>query len=157
MNINQVITQLKTGPNDIEICEGVSESTLAWFERAMGFALSEDFKTLYRFTNGFKSAEELFRIVSLEEIIDNHRFRNRLPGKRFYFAEYLWYCDMWSVEMLESKPLSYSIFCSTGNKENTVLTHSLAEFLNCFLANGVFGEKGLCDWEDTVVGNGIAS
>jgi len=152
VDIEQIITRIKDGPNDITICKGAAESTLWWFERQMRVVLPDDFKKLYRFSDGFESAEDAFRILPLSEIFDNRceKWRSGLPAKRFYFAEYLQYCDMWSVEMPDDKQVGYSIFCPTRNDENIVLTSSLVEFLNCFLAKGVFGENGLYDWGDAV-------
>lgn len=159
MDIESIVASIKAGPNDIATCKGTAESTLWWFERQMRIVLPDDFKKLYRFSDGFESAEDAFRILSLSEIFDNRRekWRSGLPAKRFYFAEYLQYCDMWSVEMLDNEQAGYSIFCPIRNNENVVLTNSLVEFLNCFLDKGVFGEGGLYDWGDAVAGDTMSS
>jgi hypothetical protein len=155
MNINQIITQIKAGPNDISICPGVPESTLNWFERQVRIVMPEDFKVFYRFCNGFESEEDAFRIITLDEIVDEkfEKRRKGLDNKRFYFAEYMQYSDMWSIEMGITKEDTYTIFCPTRNNEQFILTHSFTEFLECFLANGVFGDNGLYNWGDEVAGN----
>lgn len=152
MDINQVIAQIKARPNDSTICPGVPENTLGWFERQMRIVMPDDFKIFYRFCNGFESAEDALRIIPLDEI-DRSKFkqqRSGLGGKRFYFAEYMQYSDMWSIEMDTSQDENYTVFCPTRNGEQSVLTHSFADFLNCFLAKGVFGDSGLYDWRDAV-------
>ncbi|RZK31468.1 MAG: SMI1/KNR4 family protein [Hymenobacter sp.] len=155
MTIKQIIDQIKIGPNDITIYKGAVESTLRWFELQMGIVLPDDFKELYRFSDGFESAEDAFRILSLDEIFDNRnqKYRSGLPGKRFYFAEYMQYSDLWSVEMGESQGDGYAIFCTAKNDEKVVMTHSLADFLECFLAGGVFENNGLYAWRDAIANN----
>lgn len=155
MNINQIIAQIKAGPNDITIWPGVPGSTLNWFEWQMRVVMPEDFKVFYRFCNGFESEEDAFRIITLDEIVDN-KFKQRRTGldnKSFYFAEYMQYSDMWSIEVGTAQAEKYAIFCPTRNNEQIILTYSFTEFLNCFLANGVFGDNGLYDWGDAVAGS----
>jgi hypothetical protein len=154
MDINRIIAQIKAGPNDITICPGVPQSTLSWFERQMRIVMPDDFKIFYRFCDGFESAEDAFRIIPLGEIVERE-FKQRRSGldrKRFYFAEYMQYSDMWSMEIATSQEENYTIFCPTRHDEQNILTHSFADFLNCFLANGVFGDSGLYDWGDAVAG-----
>lgn len=155
MIINQVITQLKTGNHGITVSAGVSESTLQWFERQMGVVMADDFKAFYRFCNGFELEEDAFRILSLDEIVRDRptHYRKRLINNRFYFAEYMQYCDMWSIEMGNKPGTTYAIFCPSRNDEQLVMTYSFADFLSCFLAKGVFGENGLYDWGDAVAGS----
>lgn len=154
MDINQIIAQIKAGLNDITVYPRASESTLYWFERQMRIVMPDDFKIFYRFCDGFESAEDAFRIIPLGEIVER-KFKQRrcgLNSRRFYFAEHMQYSDMWSIEMSTAQKEKYTIFCPTRNNEKSILTHSLAELLNCFLANGVFGDGGLYDWGDAVAG-----
>jgi hypothetical protein len=154
MDINQVIAQIKARPNDITIHPGVPESTLGWFERQMRIVMPDDFKAFYRFCDGFESSEDAFRIIPLREIVER-KFKQRRSGldsKRLYFAEYMQYSDVWSIEMTTSQEEKYTIFCPTRNDEQSILTHSLVDFMNCFLANGVFGDSGLYDWGDAIAG-----
>jgi len=100
-------------------------------------------KALYRFCNGFESAEDLFRIIPLDEIADP---LYEYEPNRFYFAEYMIYCDVWEIEINPSNPNEYWI--SNPGKAVRLLTQSLAEFLGRFLAKGVFGDGGLYTWHE---------
>ncbi len=47
-----------------------SEEEILDFERALGQELPDDFKTFYRYCDGFYSDEDMFRIVPLAEILE---------------------------------------------------------------------------------------
>ncbi len=154
MTIRQIVAQIKAGPNDITSYPGVPESTLHWCERQMRIIMPDDFRVFYRFCDGFESAEDAFRIIPLDEIVADkfEKRRSGLDSKRFYFAEYMQYSGMWSIDMPTRQEESYAIFCPTRNDTQIILTHSFTEFLSYFLANGVFGDNGLYDWDDAVAG-----
>jgi len=112
-----------------------SPDEIVAFEVIRQIKLPDDFKTFYRFCNGFESEEDLFRIIPLYEIIERG-FSGHLEGEKdFHFAEYMIYSDLWSLS-INDKYNSYSIYNNTGKV--VVLTNSLSEFLNIFLDGGVF-------------------
>lgn len=58
------------------------------------------------------------------------------------------YSDTWEIEINPSNPDEYWI--SNHGKAFRLLTKSLAEFLDRFLAKGVFQDGGLYTWHDEV-------
>ncbi|MDO6435708.1 SMI1/KNR4 family protein [Flavitalea sp. BT771] len=147
MIIKEIIKQLSTNLSsyDITLYPPASEQTLLNFEQKLNCPLPDDIKTFYLFCNGFESAEDLFRIIPLEEITD--RLAEYEPNS-FTFAEYLIYCDTWEIEINPSNPNEYWI--SNQGTASRLLTKSLAEFLDRFLAKGVFGDGGLYTWHDEI-------
>lgn len=147
MVINDIIEKLSTNLSsyDITLYPPVKEHELINFERRLNCPLPDDMKTLYLFCNGFESAEDIFRIIPLEEIAE--RLSEYKPNC-FYFAEYMIYSDMWEIEIDPSNTKEYWI--SNYGIAFRQLTKSLAEFLNRFLAKGVFGNGGLYTWHDEV-------
>lgn len=145
MNIEQIIARIKVGPNDIKLYPAATQSLLDSFEDEAKSVLPMDFKTLYSFSNGFESAEDLFRIIPLDELMDSWRSENRADGQ-FYFAEYLIYSDLWGVKLGEERKDDYSIYYPESEQRKLFMTSSLAEFLSCFLDAGIYGKNGLYDW-----------
>jgi hypothetical protein len=146
MTIHEVLSTLKANldQTDITLYPGASEQLIQQFEQEMKLVLPADFKTFYTFCNGFESAEDMFRIIPLEEMLE---YRAKLPDKQFYLAEYLLYCGMWEVEIGIPVSDSYQI-CDRG----VILTNSLAVFVGRFLQGGVFEKQGLYHWEEEVRG-----
>jgi len=143
MDLTDILHALRVNLSayDITLYAPASASDFARFKRQFHFELPEEVKALYQFCNGFESAEDLFRIIPLDEIVEDQRS----PGpNRFYFAEYMLYSDMWEVNVNPMDLNSYTI-SNTGDSVR-LLTHSIAEFLSRFLAGGVFGKGGLYDW-----------
>jgi hypothetical protein len=68
--------------------------------------------------------------------------KNKERNKPLWIAEYLIYCDMWALEIQPENPNKYAIVSDPENKK-TVLTNSLAEFIQALLNNGVFGDGGI--------------
>jgi SMI1 / KNR4 family (SUKH-1) len=143
--IADIIAKLSTNLSsyDITLYPPASGQDLINFERKLNCPLPDDFKALYLFCNGFESAEDIFRIIPLDEISDQ---LSRYEPNRFSFAEYLIYCDTWEIEINPSDPTEYWI--SNRGKVLRLLTKSLAEFIDRFLAKGVFGNGGLYAWHD---------
>ena len=104
--------------------------------------LPEDFKLLYKFCNGFETDEDLFRLIPLDEIIENEDDSYLISDKSFHFTEYMIYSNMWSVDINVDNINSYRIY----NKEEEVvfLTTSLTEFLCVFINKGLY--DGLYRW-----------
>ncbi|WP_153799748.1 SMI1/KNR4 family protein [Foetidibacter luteolus] len=108
--------------------------------------LPDDFKLLYKFSNGFETDHDLFRLIPLDEIIENGLDKSYLVSDTsFHFTEYMIYSDMWSVDISKHNINDYKIY----NKTDTVvyLTNSLTEFLCVFINDGIY--DGLYGWRET--------
>jgi hypothetical protein len=147
MNINDIIEKLTTTlpVSDITLFPPASLRELTEFEDRLNCPLPDDFRTFYLFCNGFESAEDIFRIVPLDEITD--RLAQYTPNS-FDFGEYMTYCDMWTIEINPSDANDYRI--SNRGERCRLLTDFLSEFLDRFLAGGVFENGGLYDWHGEV-------
>ena len=118
-----------------------SELQIRNFERKIGFELPFDFREFYLICNGFECAEDIFRIISLGDALQSEQDY----GKNwFHFAEYMTFCDMWSLRSKGDR--MYEIF-NKGEIE-VILTSSLQEFLERFLQGNVFDRGGLYDWHE---------
>ena len=147
MNINEAITQLKSynGPFELTLHPGAGEALIKDVENAYGFELPQDFKSFYRFTNGFEMDEDIFNMIPLGEMIGNSK-----DDKHPSIAEYMIYSDMWHLEINTDDPDRYEIYVIDYDSEKMVLTNSLAEFIARFLKGGVFEIGGLYAWKDEV-------
>jgi hypothetical protein len=147
--INDIINiiQLKKNSLGITLYNGATSGDLSYFEKKIGVKLPDDVRAFYSFCNGFESEEDMFRIIPLNEIMENcNSSRDTfLSGKSdFHFAEYLIYCDMWTLSIDLENNNDYFIY-NTAQTEVT-LTKSLPEFLSEFLNGGVF--DGLYKWRE---------
>ena len=144
MSITEAIELLKTynGPLGLTLHKGASEALISMAENTYNITFPTDFKTLYRFTDGFETVEDIFNMIPLAEMIDNKGRHDPL-----WIAEYMIYCGMWELEINPDDPEDYSIF---SDHEKVVLTNSLAEFIARFLKGGVFEIGGLYAWADEI-------
>lgn len=126
-----------------------SLSDISKFEKARNTKIPDDISAFYSFTNGFESEEDLFRIIPLEEIIDNMKDRDTYVENEgdFHIAEYMIYSDMWTLSVNPSNPNQYKIYNKADNV--VVLTNSFPEFLTVFLDKGVF--EGLYAWRSSII------
>jgi hypothetical protein len=147
MDINDIIEKWTATllASDITLFPAATLRELTEFEDRLNCPLPDDIRTLYLFCNGFESAEDIFRLVPLGEITD--RLAEYTPNS-FVFAEYMTYSDMWTIEINPSGPNDYRI--SNRGDRYRLLTNSLAEFLDRFLAGGVFEKGGLLSWHNEV-------
>jgi hypothetical protein len=147
MTINDALELLKSysGPFELTLRPGANEALINKMEDTYSIALPDDFKTLYRFTDGFEIDEDIFNMIPLEEMIGR-----RKADKPIWIAEYLIYSDMWGLEINPSDPDDYSIFGGDLDKEKIILTNSLGEFIGRFLKGGVFETGGLYHWKDEI-------
>lgn len=114
------------------------------FENRKG-KLPDDFKNLYMFSNGFETDHDLFRLIPLEEVLENGLDKNYLiSDKSFHFTEYMIYSDMWSVDINNDNSNDYKIYNKTDDV--VYLTDSLAEFLCVFINKGIY--EGLYEWRE---------
>ena len=149
MTINDIISRIKDNQQELGLTlyGEASNEKIALAESVLNLQFPEDLKTFYKFCNGFESDGDLFRVIPLDEIIDNEKNKPLLPHQ-FYIAEYMDYCDMWTIA-IDSSTNSYSILNEA--EEAVTLTHSFALFLERFLDKGIF--EGLCDWRTEITNN----
>ncbi|WP_426669399.1 SMI1/KNR4 family protein [Mucilaginibacter sp. McL0603] len=148
MSITESIELLKAynGPLGLTLHTGASEELIKKVESTCDVILPDDFKTFYRFTDGFETIEDIFNMIPLDEIGENHK----KGDNELWIAEYMIYSDMWELEVNPKDPNDYAIFNVDGEKEKIILTKSLAEFIVRFLKGGVFETAGLYAWRDEV-------
>ncbi|MBO9203107.1 MULTISPECIES: SMI1/KNR4 family protein [Niastella] len=150
MTIKDIINRIKTDKTrlGITLYAPASSSDIVKFEEILHITLPDDIKTFYSFSNGFESDEDMFRIIPLEEIVDNIKDRNSFTESNgdFHIAEYMIYCDTWTLHVDSNDSSQYKIYNKTLN--TIVLTNSFSEFLNVFLNKGVF--DGLYSWRENL-------
>jgi hypothetical protein len=149
-SINDIIEKLKSNYKEfgITLYNPATLEIIAALENAKGIKLPDEIITFYKFCNGFESEEDMFRIIPLEEIIENIRDRETYMTnpKDFHFAEYMVYCDMWTLNINPQDKNDYKIYNMTETVIN--LTSSFTDFLEVFLNKGVF--EGLYDWRKSI-------
>jgi len=139
----------------ITLAPGAHDELIKEVETIYGIVLPLDIREFYEFSNGFEHLYEAFRLIPIEEIIENRKARNY---EELYIAEYLAYCDMWELQIDTNDKANYKIINDClGNFKPITLTSSFAEFLVRF-SNGLLFEKdGLYEWYDQIVKEKITS
>ncbi|WP_345954005.1 SMI1/KNR4 family protein [Mucilaginibacter sp. PAMB04168] len=145
MSIQEAINQLQAyqGPDKLTLHSGAGENLFMAVEIAYGVTLPDDFKALYRFSDGFEMDEDIFNMIPLAEISSNREGDKDSP---FYIAEYMIYSDMWRLEITPDNHNDYKIMVEF-NGNQLVLTNSLADFIDRVLKGGVFDAGGLYEWQ----------
>jgi hypothetical protein len=133
------------GPFKLTLHAGATDALISNAEDIYGLTLPDDFKTLYRFTDGFEIDEDILNLIPLKEII-----ANKEDGKSMWIAEYLIYSEMWELEINPDNPEDYSIAAFDMDKGKVILTRSLATFIERLLKGGVFETGGLYHWLDEI-------
>jgi hypothetical protein len=143
MKIKEAIEVLKhySGPYELTLHAGASEALIREVETTYDIILPADFKTFYRFTDGFEIDEDIFNMIPLMEMIGNKK-----SDEPVWIAEYMIYSDMWSLEIDKNNADMYSIFVTDAGQIS--LTDTLGEFIIRVLNNGVFEIGGLYHWID---------
>lgn len=140
-----VLTFIKenTSQVGIKLNKQATKSEIDFFENSK-IKLPQDFKTLYNFSNGFETDEDLFRLIPLNEIIYNGNDDYCTSETSFHFTEYMIYSDMWTVEINLNDIENYKVY----NKADNIvyLTNSLAEFFCVFINKGIY--DGLYQWRE---------
>lgn len=148
--IAEIIERIKVDKNKLGITlfAPASLTDLLNFEKIRRVRLPHDLVKFYSFSNGFESAEEIFRIIPLDEMIDNMKDRDTYIVEQgdFHFAEYMIYSDMWTIKINSADRNDYTIYNYADNV--ITLTNSFSEFLETFLNGGVFA--GLYTWRENV-------
>lgn len=149
-SIKEIIEKLKRNYKELGITlfNPATFEIIAELENTIGIQLPDEIITFYKFCNGFESEEDMFRIIPLEEIIENIRIRKTYitNPKDFHFAEYMLYCDMWTLNINPQNKNDYKIYNMAETDIN--LTNSFGDFLEVFLNKGVF--EGLYEWKENI-------
>lgn len=134
----------------VKLFNGASEEDINAFEHGTGMRLPEDFKVFYRFSNGFDHDEDMFRMLPLKDILEDFREKRNSEyfawQHDFHFAEYMIYCDIWTVSIKDPLQNNYTIY--NRGEQLMILTVNLAEFLTRLLNGGVY--DGLYNWMDEI-------
>jgi cell wall assembly regulator SMI1 len=148
MLIQNAIEQLKSynGPDELKLHDGADEALISELEKMFDTTFPDDFKTFYRFTDGFETDEDIFNMVPLADMREQrHKYDSPLN-----IAEYMIYSDMWALKINPYNCNDYQIIHQDEYGDDFVVTNSLGEFISRFLKGGVFGNDGLYDWHDEV-------
>ncbi len=150
LTIADVIERIKVDKDKLGITlfMPASLTEILNFEKIRKVRLPDDFVEFYSFSNGFESAEDIFRIIPLDEMIDNLKDRDTyiVEQNDFHFAEYMIYSDMWTININPADKNDYRVY---NNADSVItLTNSFSEFLDTFLNGGVF--DGLYTWRENV-------
>jgi len=96
MLIREVIAAVYQKHKDygITLHPPASEQAIQEFERKLGFLLPADFKEFYSICNGFECTEDIFKMVALEDALLH---KQDYGENWFHFADYMNYCEMWSL------------------------------------------------------------
>lgn len=145
--IQEIISRLKSEKEQlgITVYPAASHAEILDFKSKLNIKLPDDLRAFYQFCNGFESEEYLFRIIPLDEIVSGIQ---EYKPHQFYIAEYLVYCDVWTVRINPLNNNEYGICNYDEFIERICLTDSLSEFLTCFLHGGIFNADGLYDWHE---------
>lgn len=129
----------------VHLNDSASDIDIDQFEQNKMF-LPDDFKLLYKFSNGFETDQDIFRLIPLKEIINNKKDDYLISDSSFHFTEYMIYSDMWTVDINLKNKNDYKIY----NKADDIifLTNSIAEFLITFINRGIY--DGLYQWRDDI-------
>lgn len=138
--IVELITQ-KHQDSGIDIHPPATLADIAEFERKIGFPLPIDFKEFYLTCNGFGCNENIFNMLSLQDI---KQYQQNSGDNWFYFSEYMIYLDTWGLRYTATG--QFEIF--NGSYPDKAMTSSLTEFLQRFLMGNVFETGGLYEWQD---------
>ena len=149
MTIEETIQNIRSKQEELQITlfPRVPERVFDEFEQKLSLKLPEDLRTFYSFSNGFEGGDDLFRIIPLDEILSN---MNNAADNKFIIAEYMVYSDIWVLELSAADANKYSIFYIGQDSVKITLTGSLAEFIERWMAGGVFGKGGLFEWRKEI-------
>lgn len=142
MNIKILIKliQEKHHQSGIEINPPATFSDITEFENEIGFALPSDFREFYLTCNGFGCNEDIFNMIPLQNI---RKYPQNFGKNWFHFSEYMIYSEMWGLRRTSEG--KFEIF--NDSHPDKVMTSSVNEFLQRFLAGNVFDSGGLYEWQ----------
>lgn len=132
------------------------QSALTDIEQELGRKLPIEIHAFYSQCGGFWDDEDLFRILSPVDILEEVRHaRVAHPVRlRFPIADYMIFSDTWDLLLdKQDSEIYYIVNNNHKTEEDVVLTSSLTEFIDRFLAEGVFGKgenDGLYGWREAI-------
>jgi len=146
MTISNIITTLATRQADesITLFLPATSTQISHFEAIIKAPLPEDIRQFYLFSNGLDTLDWLFRLIPLDEILEQGLGNG---PHQFAFAEYMIYSDTWQIQLDPGDPTTYWI---RNEAVARPLTRSLATFLERFLEKELFGPGGIYDWHEEV-------
>jgi len=146
--IEDLVSKVKSCQIDLEITlyEAASELDINRFETIKGIRLPRDIRDIYGFCNGFVSEFDWFRIIPLNEILENPPSNHLIGSNDFHIAEFMFYSDMWSVAISAHHSENYTIYRKADGGQLD-LTNSIISFLDKYLSGGV---DSLYKWEEDV-------
>jgi hypothetical protein len=151
MNIDAVIQKIHEKQHEfkIQLNPPVNASTIAEFESAFELILPNELQAFYKFANGFDTYDFMFRIIPLEDAIEELvKYNHGVKSSEFPFAEYMIYSDTWTVRLKRGNPDAYEIINRNhGTESAVILTDSIVEFVVRYInGGGIFGDDGLYEW-----------
>ncbi|MES2278556.1 MAG: SMI1/KNR4 family protein [Bacteroidota bacterium] len=152
--ITEIIAYLKSNRDELGITLELSAHAelINQVEETYNIKLPDDIRTFYEFANGFESDDFMFRIIPLEEMVENRRTYNY---NELCIAEYMIYSDTWNL-IIDQEDNKYRIVNGNHSDEKIVtLTNSLADFLQRFIDGGLLGKNGLYYWYNELIINRI--
>jgi len=116
------------------------------FEAVKGIRLPQEIREFYGFCNGFVAERDWFRIIPLNEILEQRPSYHQAGRNDFHIAEFLCYCDMWTLAISEYDSEIYTIYRKADGGQLD-LTNSIVSFIDKYLLEGV---DSLYRWEEDV-------
>jgi SMI1 / KNR4 family (SUKH-1) len=126
----------------VELYNKATDDEIKVFEQSK-VHLPDDIKKFYKFCNGFYANDDMFRLIPLEEIVENAEDGYISNKNSFYIGEYMIYSGTWSININPNDKNDYTIFEDLTDERN-VLTKSFVEFLEKYINGGVY--EGLYVW-----------
>jgi hypothetical protein len=146
--VEDLVSKIKSSQIAFEISlyGAASELDINRFEKIKGIRLPRDIRDFYGFYNGFVSQYDWFRIIPLNEILENPPSNHQIGYNDFHIAEFMFYSDMWTVAISEQDSENYTIYRKADGGQLD-LTNSIVSFLDRYLLGGV---DNLYKWEEEI-------
>ena len=145
--LSSILDFIRDNSNQLGIhsISGASDNEIEHFEQNK-MVLPDDFVILYKFSNGFETDQDIFRLIPLDEILNNEKDDYLISDNSFHFTEYMIYSDIWTVDINPQNKNDYRIY----NKADDIvfLTNSMTEFLATFINKGIY--EGLYQWRENI-------
>ncbi len=123
-----------------------TDKELIRLKEAIKQELPKDIFHFYSYCNGIETLDYLFRIIPIDEIL---QYKHEINGSSFYFAEYMIYSDVWTINIKTAE--EYTITNENHKTEEIVtLTNSIFDFIDRYARGGIFGTDGLYDWYEEI-------
>ena len=124
----------------VKINPPATSEEISEFQKHTSLILPKDFIDFYRICNGFECTDDIFNVLSLEEIRSSTQWYDK---NTFTFAEYMISSEEWCVRLLKNG--TYQFFFRSNNKISSI--ESVHQFITAFSKGNVFEKGGLYDLE----------